>query len=59
MKEFDTVENPRTAAEIRADAYDNLKKAEQIKQLIPETVTVSMFLVNCKDIRNAYAAKFE
>lgn len=36
-----------------------MKKEEQIKNLIPESVCVSMFQINCKDIRNFYAGKFQ
>jgi hypothetical protein len=36
-----------------------MKKEELIKQLIPESVNVSMFQINCKDIRNFYAGKFQ
>jgi len=59
VKELDSVENPRTPAELRADIYENMKKEEQIKALIPESVVVSMFQINCKDIRNHYAGKFQ
>lgn len=59
VKELDSVETPKTPAELRADIYENLKKEEQLKALIPETVAVSMFQINCKDIRNFYAGKFQ
>jgi len=36
-----------------------MKKEEQIKALIPESVCVSMFQINCKDIRIHYACKFQ
>lgn len=59
VKELDSVDNPRTAQELRADIYENMKKEEQIKALIPDSVNVSMFQINCKDIRNHYAGKFQ
>lgn len=59
VKELDSLENPRTPQELRADIYENMKKEEQIKALIPESVCVSMFQINCKDIRNFYAGKFQ
>jgi dynein heavy chain len=59
VKELDSVENPKSPQELRADIYDNMKKEEQIKNLIPESVSVSMFQINCKDIRNFYAGKFQ
>jgi len=43
VKELDNAENPITAQELRADIYENLKKEQQIKELIPKTVNVSMF----------------
>jgi dynein heavy chain len=58
VKELDSIENPKSPAELRADIYDNMKKEEQIRELIPESVAVSMFQINCKDIRNFYAGKF-
>lgn len=59
VKELDSIENPKSPAELRADIYDNMKKEEQIRELIPESVAVSMFQINCKDIRNFYAGKFQ
>jgi dynein heavy chain, axonemal len=59
VKELDSVETPKTPQELRADIYDNMKKEEQIRELIPESVSVSMFQINCKDIRNFYAGKFQ
>jgi dynein heavy chain len=59
VKEKDSLENPTTPQELRADIYENMKKEEQIKSLIPESVCVSMFQINCKDIRNFYAGKFQ
>jgi len=56
---MDTLENPCSPAELRADIYENMKKEEQIKQLIPENVNVSMFQINCKEIRQHYAGKFQ
>lgn len=58
VKELDSVEAPKSPQELRADIYENMKKEEQIKNLIPESVNVSMFQINCKDIRNFYAGKF-
>jgi dynein heavy chain len=59
VKEKDNLENPCTPQELRADIYENMKKEEQIKQLIPESVNVSMFMINCKEIRQHYAGKFQ
>lgn len=59
VKEIDTIENPKPPIELRADIYENMKKEEQIKALIPESVQVGMFQINCKDIRNFYAGKFQ
>jgi len=43
VKEKDSVENPISCDELRADIYDNLKKEQQLKEMIPESVVVSMF----------------
>jgi len=44
--------------ELRADISEHKRKEEILKSKIPESVVVSMFQVNCKDIRNAYAGKY-
>jgi dynein heavy chain len=56
---LDDGENPISPEELKADISRLLKKEEELKILIPEQVTVSMFLINCKDIRNSYAGKYQ
>ena len=58
VKEKDSVENPISCDDLRTDIYENIKKEQQMKELIPESVVVSMFQINCKDIRNFYAGKY-
>lgn len=59
VKDKDSVENPISCDELRNDIYENLKKEQKLMELIPESVVVSMFQINCKDIRNFYAGKYQ
>lgn len=43
VKDKDSVENPITCDELRNDIYENFKKEQKLKELIPEAVVVSMF----------------
>jgi hypothetical protein len=44
---------------LRADIFNLREKEEDIKQRIPHSMVVSIFSVNCKDIRNLYAGKYQ
>ena len=44
---------------LRADIYKNMELEKELLKRIPESVTVSIFQVNIKDIRNAYAGKYQ
>jgi dynein heavy chain, axonemal len=58
MKTLDDPENPMEPAALKADIFRHRKLEEQLMAKIPESVNVGMFQINCKDIRNAYAAKY-
>lgn len=49
---------PADAEALRADIYRVKKLEEELRERIPEAVTVSIFSINCKDIRNLYTGKY-
>lgn len=57
VKSLDDGENPITAEALRNDIQEHRKEEERIKSEIPESIIVSIFQVNCKDIRNMYIGK--
>jgi dynein heavy chain len=44
--------------ELQADIQRMKKKEEELLSKIPEQIQVSMFMINCKDIRQIYAQKY-
>jgi dynein heavy chain, axonemal len=55
-------ENPDkqiTPQELQYDIYKQKEKQKELLDRIPEQITVSMFAINCKDIRNFYSQKYE
>ena len=44
---------------LKADIARNQKLEEELKERIPESVTVSIFQINIKDIRNMYTGKYQ
>jgi len=56
---LDEGDEPMDPEQLRADIFAQREKEEDIKKRIPLSVTVSIFSVNCKDIRNLYAGKYQ
>ncbi len=44
--------------EIKKEIYEFMQKEEQIKKEIPEIIVVSLFKINCKDVRKLYEGKY-
>lgn len=60
IAELDDPENPPDAAavtQLQKDVNFHRQEAERLKELIPETKVVSMFLVNCRKVRDIVAEK--
>ena len=55
VTELDEGDTPITPEELRHDIFVHQEKEKKLLDRIPEFVYVSMFQVNCKDIRNFYA----
>lgn len=51
--------DPWDAEMLRQDILNNLETVEELKLRIPESVTVAVFHVILKDIRNNYCARYE
>lgn len=52
-------ENERwTPEKIKDDIYEHKRLEQILLNRIPESITVSMFKINCNDIRNMYAQKY-
>jgi len=58
VKGLDEGDDPVDAEALRTDILKHRKLEAQIKDRIPESVTVSIFTVNIKDIRNFYSGKY-
>jgi dynein heavy chain len=56
---LDEGDDPMDPEQLRADIFNLREKEEDIKKRIPLAVTVSIFSINCKDIRNLYAGKYQ
>ena len=59
MAELDEGDDPVDAESLRADINKNRQFEEKLKERIPESVTVSIFTINIKDIRNMYTGKYQ
>lgn len=57
VKSLDEGDTPITADGLKNDIMEHRKEEERIRKEIPEFVTVSIFQINCKDIRNLYVGK--
>lgn len=57
VKGLDEGENQITAEGLRNDTQEHRKEEARLKDEIPESIVVSIFQVNCKDIRNMYVGK--
>lgn len=56
----DLQENDRwTPERIRDDIYEHKRLEQILLSRIPESINVSMFKINCNDIRNMYAQKYK
>ena len=59
VAELDEGDTPITPEELRHDIEVHKEKERRLLEKIPEFVYVSMFQVDCKDIRNMYAQKYQ
>jgi dynein heavy chain len=50
---------PADAEALRADIYRLRELEAELRERIPESVTVSIFTINIKDIRNLYTGKYQ
>lgn len=50
---------PATPSQIRDDIFKQIENENRLLERIPTEIQVSMFLINCKDIRAAYATKYQ
>jgi len=57
VKSLDEGEQPITAEGLKNDIMEHRKEEDRLRNEIPEFVTVSIFQINCKDIRNMYVGK--
>jgi hypothetical protein len=58
VKSLDDAEKGISPEELKQDILKMRKKELELMDRIPESVIVGMFQINCKDIRNMYAAKY-
>ena len=56
---MDDAENPAEPEPLRRDVIFHLKEAERLEREIPDSIIVSMFLVDCAAIRKQLSAKHE
>lgn len=52
IAELDDPDNPPDVMQLQKDVFFHRKEVERLKAEIPETAVVSMFLVNCRKIRD-------
>ena len=57
IKRLDDDENPPEIDFLKKDVVFHQKEAERIKNEIPDDIIISIFKVNCKEIRNKLADK--
>jgi len=55
---LDEGDDPVDAEALRADIYRHRQLETNLKERIPEAVTVSIFCIWIKDIRNMYCGKY-
>lgn len=59
MKALDEGEEPADPEMLRADINRLRGLEEELKKRIPASVVVSIFTINCKDVRNIYLVKYQ
>lgn len=59
VKNLDEGDEPADPEALRADIFRLRQLEEDLKERIPVSVVVSIFTVNCKDIRNFYIGKYQ
>mmetsp|Transcript_20736 Transcript_20736/g.31903 ORF Transcript_20736/g.31903 Transcript_20736/m.31903 type:complete len:452 (-) Transcript_20736:2401-3756(-) len=59
VNDLDEGDDAVDAEQLRADIYKNRQMEDRLKERIPESVTVSIFTINIKDIRNMYTGKYQ
>jgi dynein heavy chain len=57
VKSLDEGDAPITAEGLKNDINEHRKEEDRLRDEIPEFVNVSIFQINCKDIRNMYCGK--
>lgn len=57
VKSLDEGDTPITAEGLKNDMNEHRKEENRLRKEIPEFVNVSIFQINCKDIRNLYVGK--
>jgi dynein heavy chain len=57
VRSLDDGDQPISAEALRADIEVHRGEEDRLKGQIPETITVSIFEINCRDIRAAYVGK--
>ena len=57
VKALDEGDTPITPEALKQDIIEHRKEEDRLKNEIPEFVNVSLFQINCKDIRNLYVGK--
>lgn len=57
VRALDEGETSITAEALKLDIEEHKKEEQRLKDEIPEMIIVSIFAVNCKDIRNQYVGK--
>ena len=57
VRTLDEVEGGISAEGLKNDIEEHRKEEQRLKEEIPESIIVSIFQVNCKDIRNLYVGK--
>jgi len=59
VKGLDEGDEPADPETLRADIFRLRELEEDLKRRIPVSVVVSIFTINCKDIRNEYCRKYQ
>jgi dynein heavy chain len=59
IKKVETEEKPREIEAIRDEVNNFLEKEHKLKESMPESVQVGFFKVNCKEIANLLAGKYQ
>jgi hypothetical protein len=59
VKAMDERDEPVSAEELKADIFRLREEDKELRERLPESVVVSIFRVNIKDIRNNYVGKYQ